>query len=223
MLNLIIAIIAAQKDHDLSKYKLDLIALEVLGRLLKEQGKGSTGTSGKAFEIAVRRLLYKCGLAEEDYRARSSKVDDFRIVVNGKAYRGEIKTGDGIVANTGAEDLTEDDVLPGKALIVYCTEPEKLNSIDDLLDNTVVVSREEFLDTVLTAGQKRHPNWRSGLKPATNNLALRAENKIRKANGEKPLRDCYTMQPTYRKARWELCQSGELTTLRTFLEEIGRL
>lgn len=224
-----------QKGHGLCQSRIDAEKLALIERMqaeaaskLNEDGsvrKGSTGWAGKYFETLVRFFLYKDGLRAADFRAHSSSKADFTLNFNGHRYAGEIKTGDGICAAYGVNELEADDVLPGKHLIVYCTEPQELSTVDDLLDNTVVVTRDEFLQVVLTAGQKRKPNWRSGLKPGVNSKALREANKARRAIDKKaPIQyDCYTMQPTYRKARWELCQSGELTSLRTFLEEIGRL
>lgn len=211
------------KKRGLSQDKLTTEQLAMLARIARESQKGSTGALGKLYEPIVRHLMTAHGLSMGDFRARTQEKADIIVYVEGHAVTVEVKTGDGIVANYNDGQLEEADILPGKGAIVYCTEPGELEDLDDLLDNSIVVTRAEFIGGVLCAGQKRHPNFRSGLKAATNSAALRAENKERQAIGLEPIRDCYTMQPTYRKARWALCQSGEYTSLRTFLEEIGRL
>ena len=211
------------KKRGLSQEKLTSEQLAMMARIVSEAMKGSTGALGKLYEPIVRHLMTAHGLSVGDFRARSQEKADIVVHIGGRALTVEVKTGDGIVAGYHDGQLEEADILPGKDVIVYCTEPGELEDIDSLLDNSIAVTRSEFINGVLTAGQKRHPNFRSGLKAATNNSALRATNRERQAMGLEPIRDCYTMQPTYRKARWALCQSGEYTTLRTFLEEIGRL
>ena len=216
------------KGHGIGQKKLDAAQLEAGKRIIAEVLKQSTGAMGKLYELVVRFLLYKDGLKLSDFRARPAGELDFTLTIDGKRIRGQIKTGDGIVTGRMAPsdelEVSEADIMPGCDVIVYCTEPSKLDSVDAVLDNSVVVSREEFLSVVLTAGQKRRPNWRSGIKRDTNNSGLREQNRAHKGEpGYKPVRDCCTMQPSYRSARWELCQSGELTSLRTFLQDIGRL
>ena len=211
------------KKRGLSQEKLTSEQLAMLERIAKETVKGSTGALGKLYEPIVRHLMSAHGLSIGDFRARAQEKADIVVYIDGRAVTVEVKTGDGIVANYNGGKLEEADILPGKDVVVYCTEPSALEDIDSLLDNSIAVTRSEFINDVLTVGQKRHPNFRSGLKTATNNTALRAVNRERQTMGLEPIRDCYIMQPSYRKARWALCQSGEYTTLRTFLEEIGRL
>lgn len=215
--------VLSSKDHGLGQARLDEALEALVARIERELMLRSTGAIGKLTEVVIRHLLSASGLTEADFRARSAGKADATIRVDGTTFTFEIKTGDGIVAAMPiGRDLEPDDICDGRDLIIYAADAIRFTSMDDLLDKTIVITHERFVTEVLTAGQKRRPNWKSGLKAATNSASLREENKVRKAEGLEPIRDCYTLQPSYHEARSALCKKSSPDTLRKFLLRVGR-
>lgn len=210
-----------------------------------------TGSEGYQFEKAVEQLVSASGVKTEKIAA-PGKVD--RIVylpgADGKKHRYnmEIKSGSGIVANLPAEkglrsiaDFTEDVILPGVDLVVYAAKPGEFECLDDLLDNSAVLSREAFIAMVSTNCGKRKSGFESGFSVQCNNSALVEKNRalpgreiIDKKTGEKKITkrgcerwtDCIVMQTSYLEARAEGVElglaTGEYISLRTWLEDNGR-
>lgn len=213
------------KKKGLSQEKLDKAMSEQNDRLMDEMEKGSTGTFGKCYERYVRHPLLKRGIqSEDDFRARPNCtiIPDVMIKIHNVWTRIEIKTGDGIIGWTDKERIEEEDILHSFGYIVYCAEPTKLNSMDDVLDKSIVLTREEFFRFLAENGPKRkNSTWKTGVKLGVNSKALREANKHRD-EGEPVKHDCIVLHPSYRMARWMACKSGRYTSLRKFLKVIDR-
>ena len=214
------------KKKGLNQAQLNVLSREMYERILRESLKGSTGYLGKYYEPIVRHLLTAHGLTARDFHARENGsnqhiVEDGVLVIDGQRIKYEVKSGDGIIGwLEPSEDpaWSEDDILPDVDLIVYTCEVKNLTCEDDILDNSVVLTRSEFLQFISTEGPKRSQTVRTATKTATNDQHLRELNS--KFNGK--WRDCIIMQSAYRKARQAACESGNYLSLRSFLQEKGR-
>ena len=176
--------------------------------------KGSTGAYGDYFDAIVRHLWKKSGLEPDDFRVHHMGELDALSKANGGL---EVKTGNGILGYTRTETISPDYCKLAK-YVAYCAKPQELSSVDDVLDYTLLLTREEFIDFVGTCGLKRKAgNFASGCKLGVNSKELRERNK-ELPRGAK-LHDCIMLQPAYLEARWTASVNGEYTTLRTFLEE----
>lgn len=210
-----------------------------------------TGSNGDMFEIAVVQVASACGIKTECVKA-AGKVDLLVYLpgADGKKhlFRIEIKSGSGIVAQLAPEkglrsiaDFTEDVIMPGADLVIYAAKPGEFTCLDDLLDNTAVLTRREFIDMVSTNCGKRKSGFESGFSVQCNNSALIEKNRelpgreiIDKKTGEKKITkrgcerwtDCIVMQTSYLDARADAIDlglaTGEYISLRTWLEDNGR-
>lgn len=206
--------IAIEPKSRVSRTKFELAHEGVLAKLDAAKKKGSTGTAGAYFEIIVRHLWKKCGIVPEDFRVHSK---DQRDALNRKNGGLEIKSGSGIIGYTRTETISADFCRLDR-YVAYCAKPDELRDVDDVLDNTLIFTRDEFIEFVGTCGLKRKAgNFASGCKLGVDDKGLRELNKTL-PRGQK-VHDCIVLQPSYLEARWQACQSGEYTTLRTFLEE----
>ena len=210
-----------------------------------------TGSEGDQFEIAVAQVASACGVKTEFVKA-AGKVDLLVYLpgADGQKHlvRIEIKSGSGIVAQLPAElgtrsiaDFDESWILPGADLVIYAAKPGEFETLDDLLDNSVVMGRSEFITMVSNAGGKRKSGFTTCFTVQCNNTALVKKNAalpgreiVDKKTGEKKITkrgcprwtDCIVMQTSYLDARAEAVElglaTGEMMSLRTWLEEIGR-
>ena len=222
----------SSKGHGLGRATVAAESAAADARWAAEAAKGSTGVHGKRLDAVVRWLFNTDGLAREDYRCRSAERHDFDFYCGGHRYHGETKSGGGIVANYTGEDITEEDLFPGADIVVYAPDPDAFTTLDDVLDGCIVLTRAELL-LFLAVGQRRRPNWRSGIKAAANNPALREENK-RRGLAEKEAGlprgslgrqyDCWILQPKseYADARRESIRRGDWTSLRQYLMDIRK-
>lgn len=118
-----------------------------------ERVKGSTAEkfdfSAKSVETYLRDFLYNGGLRNEsDFRARGVKTVDIRI--NGKAC--EVKTG-GSIGYADSNDWGENDILPNCYYVAFPVMTE-IKTLDDLYDNTAVITRGEFIELLERASRK---------------------------------------------------------------------
>ena len=228
------------KQKGLPQEKLDALQSDKYARLDAEELKGSTGVYAKDYEPNVRHQLAKHGLTERDFHARtngsnSHYVEDGVIFINGVRLRYEVKTGDGIVGYikpTRNPEFDENDILPGIDLVIYACEVKEMQDEDDILDNSVVLTRSEFLTFLAVNGPKRSRTVATATKFGTNDKFWRDKNRAYNEFVKNhpytelpflpPWKDCIVLQPTYRDARQKACLSGDYTSLRTFLEENGR-
>lgn len=214
------------KKRGINQEQLDVLSTAMYERIVRESLKGSTGYLGKYYEPIVRHLLTAHGLTARDFHARENgsnqhDIEDGVLFLNGKRIKYEVKTGDGIIgwiAPTEEPAWSEDDILPGIDFVIYTCEVKQLTCEDDVLDNSVVLTRTEFLQFISTEGPKRSQTVRTATKAATNDQHLRELND--KFNEK--WRDCIIMQSAYRKARQAACESGNYCSLRSFLQENGR-
>lgn len=199
-----------------SAKKFDTAHDDFINDLNEAGAKGSTGIFGIYFEDIVRYCWRKSGLAPDDFRVHSAGEHDAMNRKNGGL---EVKTGSGIIGYTRTETISE-EYCPLDKYVAYTAKPQEMRTLDDVLDNTLLFTREEFLQFVATIGLKRKAgNFASGCKLGVDNKALRKANETRPRGAK--LHDCIVLQPTYLEARYAACISGEYTTLRTFLEENG--
>lgn len=199
--------------------KLDMANDRFFQKMQDAQAKNSTGAQADYFEPIVRHLWQKSGIAPDDFCYHSAGKADARSLKNGCL---EIKTGSGIIGYTRTETISPDFCKLEK-YVAYCAKPAELKTLDDVLDYTLIFTREEFIQFVATCGLKRNcGKFASGCKLGVNSSALREENKSR-ARGEK-LHDCIMLQPVYLEDRWRACKQGKrgnYITLRVFLEQNG--
>lgn len=222
----------SSKGHGLGRAVVAAESAAADARWAAEAAKGSTGVHGKRLDAVVRWLFNTDGLAREDFRCRAAERHDFDFYAGGHRYHGETKSGGGIVAEYNGDNITEADLFPGADIIVYAPDPDLFNTLDDVLDGCIVLTRAELL-AFLAVGQRRRPNWRSGIKASANNLALREENKRRgKIEQDEGLPrgslgrvyDCWILQPKteYTEARRESIRQGQWTSLRRYLMDIRK-
>lgn len=182
--------------------------------------RGSTGSTADMIEAIVRHVCRPSGLDYKDIRVHSSGEHDVSTRIKNIILHMEIKTGNGIVGYTRTETIDQHYCKLDK-YVAYCPAPKTCATLDDVLDTTLVFTRDEFIAFVGTVGLKRKAgNFSSGCKLAVNSKALREENKLRKLRGEKPLHDCIALNPAYQEARIRAMESGEYMTLRSFLQEL---
>lgn len=196
--------------------KFDAAHDDFIRKLNESAEKGSTGIFGIYFEDIVRYCWRKTGLAPDDFRVHSAGEHDALNLKNGGL---EVKTGNGIIGYTRTESISE-EFCPLDKYVAYTAKPQEMRTLDDVLDNTLLFTREEFLQFIATVGLKRKAgNFASGCKLGVNDKALRKANKVLPRGAK--FHDCIVLQPAYLEARYAACISGEYTTLRTFLEENG--
>ena len=230
-----------------SQRKLD----ELKAAAYAKYANAGTGSAGSQFEIAVVQVASASGIKSEFVKA-AGKVDLIVYLpgTDGRRHRIqiEIKSGSGIVAQLEPElgtrsiaDFTEDVILPTADLVIYAAKPDEFETLDDLLDNSAVFTRREFIDMVSAAGGKRKSGFETCFSVQCNNTALVKKNQdlpgreiVDKKTGEKKITkrgcprwtDCIVMQTSYLDARADAVDlglaTGEMVSLRTWLEDNGR-
>lgn len=198
---------------------------EYSGRLYHEQMETlSTAKSSKPFECVVRCLLAGPTTTKADLRARAAEKIDASVKMGHKYVRYEIKTGGGILYTLKrGEEPTERDperVFPKVQYVVYhaCAnaieDTENETALDKLLDETVVLSREAFIELLSQCGGAK--GFQGATKYCMNSKSARA--------AKRP--DAVQFQPIakerFAKMIREGIDNGELDTLRTHLQDIGR-
>lgn len=193
--------------------KLDLANDAYFAKLERAGLLGSTGIRGSYLEPIVRHIWKKSGIVANDFHVHSAGEHDAMSRANGGL---EVKVANGIIGYTRTETISPEYCKLDR-YVAYCAKPSEIETLDDVLDNFFIFTREEFLEFVATAGLKRKAgNFASGCKLGVNSQALREMNKSL-PRGEK-LHDCICLQPTYLEARYNTCQAGYYPTLRTFIE-----
>lgn len=171
------------------KAKQSRTALEaVMAQAWEKFQNAGTGSDGDQFEIAVKQVASAGGVKIASVTA-SGKVDLIVFLADpltGKKrrYRIEIKSGSGIVATLkprlglrNISEYSEADILPGADLVVYAAKPGEFETLDDLLDGTVVLTRAEFIAMVSGAGGKKKSGFETCFTVQCNNTALVEKNK----------------------------------------------
>ncbi len=216
-----------------------------------------TGTTGYRFEKTVAHLISAKGIVDEDMAA-NGQVDRIVYVKDGQGklhgLRIEIKTGCGIVAQLpcllgdSIDNYGPSDVYPKAHLIIYAARAEEFEDIDELLDETVVLTIPDWVEMMVqTAGKRKH-SFGTAFKLGVNNNATRAKNEAIPARpvldkkgrpvldedgnvkmtkrGIDRYTDCITIQEAYRQqfaeALQENAETHQYRTLGEWLEEIGR-
>jgi len=204
------------KHGGLSQAKLDNLQDMAKQRYTMEAVKGSTAVDNKQYEIIVRHLMNAHGIQIDDFRARSMDKTDIVIRVNGKSYNLEVKSGLGPIAYCEAQskhnDRNADEVFPDADIVIYYADVKKISCEDDILDNSIAVTRDEFIDYIIDNAGKRSHSFKTATKWGQNNKAIRGTDLV----------DAIYLQAAYTDQRQEACESGMYTTLRTLLEELGR-
>lgn len=194
-------------------------------RVQAAREKKSTGENGKYFEILSRSFIKKKPFTSiSDFRARVNyeAENDFTLVLNGKRYCFEFKTGAGEIAaseTVGKSFFSEDDrynpnnYLIGKDIVVYNPYPEDyvitcLDDIekyrDNILDDSFVFTRKEFLDFITeNSGKRKHSLF----------TATKFNHGCTRIN----------IQSNYLKQIANALDGCEYPTFRTYLEDIERI
>lgn len=190
--------------------------------------RGSTGYHGAQFELYACDAMAKYGI-KTSY-VKKAGCADFTMTVDKHDYAIEIKSGSGIVgqkpvqAGDSIGNYSEADILPGADFVVYAAKPKEFEDMEELLDYSLVFTREEFISWAIeNAGSRKH-GFSTAFKLGVNNSALRAENKALKAMGEKTYSDCICLQASYLDQREQAIKENyEYCTLREFLQNYGRM
>lgn len=166
-----------------SQHKLD----EIMAKVYNKYMNAGTGSDGYQFEKAVEQEISACGVKNE-YVQSAGKID--RIVYlpgdDGKKRRVriEIKSGSGIVAQLKPRlgfrtiaDFTESCIMPSADLVIYAAKPGDFTCLDDLLDNSAVLTRTEFITMVSENCGKRKSGFESGFSVQCNNSTLADKNR----------------------------------------------
>lgn len=128
---------------------------KMYARVCAEKAKGSTAErydfSMKAVEAIIREAVYK-RMKAADYRARSAGKADLYLYINGKRAKAEVKCGGTILSNAPL-DWDEDDLFADAPYIVFPVITE-IHDEDDVLDNSLIFTREEFLSICESASRK---------------------------------------------------------------------
>lgn len=126
---------------------------EFNARIREEQGKGSTGFMGKWVDFHARNYLMAKGVeAEDDFRCRAADKTDFTLRYDGRAHKGESKTGAGSWKFAKA-DWTEDDIFPDIDLFVIAAETEFLTE-ENFMDQLWVCTRAQYIAMLTYTGKK---------------------------------------------------------------------
>ena len=217
------------KRRGMTQSKLDEVVCNAIVRYEKEVKKGSTSTDAKQFEFIVRHLINSHGVSESDFRARPQEKVDCIAMVGGKRLNIETKTGQGPIAyidetesGTDRESYKE-EVFANTDFIVYHYNATSISCLDDLLDDSIVITRNEFLNIVCDL-PKRKKCFTSATQYGVNNKSLRVRNDeiFRETGIRRAYVDCIMIQIAYMAGMESACKSGEYTSLRTFLSDIGK-
>lgn len=164
-----------------SQRKLD----ELMAQIWEKYSKG-TGADGCRFEKVTAQLMSARGI--ETAEIAGAGVTDlivFPMGPDGKRHRFncEIKSGCGIVTkhDMAKQDdnilaHSEDEIYPEADLIIFAPRADEFSELDELLDETLVLTRYEFLEFLYNNTGKQRHGFDVAFKLATNNGALRAKN-----------------------------------------------
>lgn len=239
-------------DFDPKPRQSSIRLQSLLAKAFEKYASAGTGANGDFFELAVTQLASAGGIRTERIKS-AGKVD---IIVylpdaDGKKRRVriEVKSGSGIVAQLAPElskrsiaDFDPSVILPNADLVIYAARPGDFWTLDELLDNTAVLTRSEFIEMACKAGGKRKSGFETCFSVQCNNSTLVKKNQqlpgrviVDKKTGEKKITkrgcerwtDCIVLQTAYLDARADAIDmglaTGEMTSFRTWLEENGRI
>lgn len=193
--------------------------------------RGSTGCDNSVYEVICRHLFNSCGLRKGDNFARKAEQDDVTVYLNGKRFRIEIKSGSDCIVGMIPAMLgdhisrhTVDEILPKADLVCFAARVHDFEDLDDLLDESLVMTREEFIQFCITYSGTRKQAFETAFKLGVNGTSLRKDNKDRKAAGQEGRwTNCIVLQPAYAERRAQaITDNFEYMTLRAWLEENGR-
>ena len=229
---------------------------ELMDKIWNKYSKG-TGADGSRYEKVVAQLVSANGIKTE-LVAESGRVDLLVYLPDPsgkrKLYRIEIKTGTGIVAQLAPtfgdsmEQHSEDELLPKADLVIYTARATEFEDIDDLLDESLVLERKDWIQFMIENSGVRKHGFSTAFKLSVNNGTLREKNEAiaprpvvdKKGNqvydedgnpkftkrGLDRWTDCIVIQEAYQKqiaqAITDNLATNEYRTLGRWLEEIGR-
>ena len=121
-----------------------------------EKAKGSTAEvfniSAKGVEPDLRREFY-ARMEPADCRARAAGKVDIVLYIDGHRYNGEVKTG-GTVGKPACDGtFSEAEILPRAQYVVFVVI-DRCDSWNDVLDNTAIMPREQFLELCEASSRK---------------------------------------------------------------------
>lgn len=187
---------------------------EANARHAEEKAKGSTAEkfklSAKDVEMYVRHACYTKGLrSTSDFRARSAKTVDLILFINGKRYRADVKTGGTVGKLTGPE-WDESDILPDADYVVFPVMTH-IKTEEQLLDRSLILTREAFIDLLGQASRK-------GVR-GTVHAVITTE----KSKKQRPPVLAFQPKPLemLRILAWEMIKQGNAYTVRDYLVERG--
>lgn len=193
--------------------------------------RGSTGCDNSTYEVICRHLFNKNGLRKGDNFARKAEQDDVVVYVGGHRMVVEIKSGSDCIVGNIPEKLgdhitrhTVDEILPKADLVCFAARVHDFEDLDDLLDESLVMTREEFIEFCITYSGSKKQAFETAFKLGVNGKSCRDKNKERKASGEVGrYTNCIVLQPSYAERRAQaITDNFEYQTLRDWLEENGR-
>ena len=173
------------------------------------------GADGDRAEITLHDIMKVNGFSvESDFYRHNEGTVDLYLIINGKRVNYEIKTGGGIIIKAKClrkMELEDSDRIPENALlnvdyVVYCPFPKGINwnDKDEIMDEFYVIPRVDFLNFLIATCGKRKHTFKTATKFSLNKTAV-------------------NIQSTYLPQIAQGLIESDFPTLRTYLQDIGRL
>lgn len=146
------------KEKGFCQETVNKLFAEMDAEHMRQRAKGSTAErytmSAKGIEARVRFVTKARGITKRsDFRARGVNVDDGYIYIDGHRYSYDCKTGGTVGKPQPDGSWTEADILP-KAQYVIFPVIDRIEDDDDVLDMSVIFTREEWLELCATCSRK---------------------------------------------------------------------
>lgn len=191
-----------------------------------------TGILPKFAEAVIRSACNGERLARNDVKARGLEKTDIVMVIDGKRCKLEVKCSAGAVFYSRKDgcgnpldlpqtmdEFSENQILAGADFVIYApdTFPDWLNSPEQVLKSSFVMSRTDFIGLLLAMTKGRN----YGLK------IDRARGQVTMCNLVDKKRNKETGEVKYYTARldraWDYIESRGFPTVESWLKELGRL
>ena len=173
------------------------------------------GANGDRAEIVMHDIMKVNGFSvESDFYRHNEQTVDIYLIVKGKRINYEVKTGAGIIIKAKMlrkmtlddSDRIPENALPNVDFVVYCPYPANINfdDRDEVLDEFYVIPRVDFLNFLIATCGKRKHTFKTATKFSLNKTAV-------------------NIQSTYLPQIAQGLIESDFPTLRTYLQDIGRL
>lgn len=146
------------KDHGYCQKTLTQLETAMETRYAIEREKGSTAerfdVSAKGIEVRIRHHVQTRGISSKaDFRARSEGKADGYLFINGKRYPYDVKTGGTVGKPQQDGSWDESDILPSAPYVIFPVI-DIIETDDDILDESVIFTREAWLELCASCSRK---------------------------------------------------------------------